>query len=118
MNATKTGPLPDNMKKDDTDDTNFILTYELSTGHFMAMSKYGDNVNIHFSAEIIHFLQSMYGMSDSTVEYSNNEPCPQIWFTHDSCWKLNLRDGLTFMKETCPSYDLYNNNGQDIYYMK
>ena len=118
LNATKNGPLPDSMKKDDTDDTNFILTYELSTGHFMAMSKYGDNVNIHFSAEIIHFLQSMYGMSDAAVEYSNNEPCPQIWFTHDSCWKLNLRDGLVFMKNTCPSYDLYNNNGQDIYYMK
>ena len=117
LNAAKTGPLTDDNKKEDLDDTNFIMTYELATGHFMAMTKYGDNANIHFSGEIINYKQGMYGMSSSAVEYYDYEPAPQVWFTHDSCWKLNFRDGLTFMKQTCPSYDLYNSNGEDVYYM-
>ena len=52
------------------------------------------------------------------IDYNDTEPSPQIWFTHDACWRLNLRDGLTFSSRTCPSFDLYNNEKEDIFYMK
>ena len=126
LNDAKTGPLEDADKKSSLDDSNFILTYDLAVGHFMALHKYADNVNIFFTAEIIHYLQDMYGVNASVddagfaipIEYTDTEPSPQIWFTHDACWKLNLRDGLTFMYKTCPSFDLYNNDKEDIFFMK
>ena len=117
LNAAGNAPRPDTEKKEDLDDSNFILTYDLSVGHFMAMHRYNDNVNINFTAEIIHFIQDMYDVGAGPA-YQDTEPAPQIWFTHDACWKLNLRDGLTFMSKTCPSYDLYNNDGKDVFYMK
>ena len=116
LNEDKDDIRDDSDKNANLDDSNFIITWPLAIGPFMAVHRYSDNININFTAEIIAYVKNVYGV-DGTPDYNNYVPSPQIWFTHDSCWRLTLKDGLQFLRNVCPSYDLYQGNGDDVFYM-
>ena len=98
------------------DDSNFIISWDLAYGPFMAVNTEEDNINIEFTGEIITKLQGMYGINAADTNYNNELPSPQIWFTKDTCWKLNMRDGLQFCHRQMPVANLHQDK-PDIHYM-
>ena len=88
---------------DKYDNTNFLMTYNLSDGPFYGVNTERENVNIIFTGTR---KGSDYGSTD-------NEPNPQIWFTRDAYWSLDTDNGLRFFNDRAPINDV-----SEIRYMK
>ena len=85
------------------DNSNFIATWDLASGPFMAINTFSDNINIHFSAKRKYKNSKIYGCvagTGSAIVDKDSLPSPQIWFTHDAFWILTMSQGLQFCNTT------------------